>query len=132
MFGLSPMELAVVGVVAVLLFGNKLPTVARSLGKSVTDFKKGMAGLEEEFKGGGSSSSSRPKVSQYYDDERDDATAPKFEPPAAEPRRVDESAASDTESPKNCDKYQNKARHDDEPAATDTAGSQSSGADATG
>jgi sec-independent protein translocase protein TatA len=48
MFGLSPMEMLIVGVVAVLLFGNKLPSVARSLGKSVTDFKKGMAGIDEE------------------------------------------------------------------------------------
>lgn len=48
MFGLNPMELLIVGVVAVLLFGNKLPSVARSLGKSVTDFKKGMAGIEEQ------------------------------------------------------------------------------------
>jgi sec-independent protein translocase protein TatA len=81
------MEILVVGVVAVLLFGNKLPSVARSLGKSVTDFKKGMSGIEEEFRGGGSSSSSRSSsMSKYADEEREEATAPKFEPPAAEPK----------------------------------------------
>jgi sec-independent protein translocase protein TatA len=52
MFNLSPMEMIVIGVVAVLLFGNHLPKVARSLGKSLTDFKKGMAGLEEDFRNG--------------------------------------------------------------------------------
>ena len=87
MFGLNPMELLIVGVVAVLLFGNKLPQVARSLGKSVTDFKKGMSGIEEEFRSAGSSSSSRSSISKYADDEREEATAPKFEPPAAEPKQ---------------------------------------------
>jgi sec-independent protein translocase protein TatA len=86
MFGLNPMELFIVGAVAVLLFGNKLPSVARSLGKSVTDFKKGMSGLEEEFRGAGESSS-RPKVAKYPDvEDRDEPTAPKFEPPMAEPK----------------------------------------------
>lgn len=50
MFGLSPMELMIIGVVAVLLFGSRLPGVARSLGKSMTEFKKGMSGLEEDVK----------------------------------------------------------------------------------
>jgi sec-independent protein translocase protein TatA len=86
MFGLSPIEIIVVGAVAVLLFGNKLPAVARSLGKSVTDFKKGMSGLEEEFRSA-SDGTSRPKVTKYPDaDDRDEPTAPKFEPPSAEPK----------------------------------------------
>ena len=86
MFGLNPMELFIVGAVAVLLFGNKLPSVARSLGKSVTDFKKGMSGLEEEFHSAGEGSS-RPKVTKHPDiEDRDEPTAPKFEPPMAEPK----------------------------------------------
>jgi sec-independent protein translocase protein TatA len=50
MFGLSPMELMIIGVVAVLLFGSRLPGVARSLGKSMTEFKKGLTGLEEDVR----------------------------------------------------------------------------------
>lgn len=42
-------ELIVVGFVALLIFGNRLPSVMRSLGKSVTEFKKGVAGIEEEI-----------------------------------------------------------------------------------
>ncbi|HEX4144285.1 MAG TPA: twin-arginine translocase TatA/TatE family subunit [Pirellulales bacterium] len=42
MFGLGPMEVMIVGVVAVLLFGNRLPEVGRSLGKGLIEFKKGM------------------------------------------------------------------------------------------
>ena len=46
MLGLSPAHLLIFGVVAILLFGNRLPSVARSLGRSLVEFKKGMHGLE--------------------------------------------------------------------------------------
>ena len=49
MFGISPMEMLIVGVVAVILFGSRLPSVARSLGKSLTEFKKGMREFENEM-----------------------------------------------------------------------------------
>ena len=42
MLGLSPAHLLLFGVVAILLFGNRLPSVARSLGRSLVEFKKGM------------------------------------------------------------------------------------------
>ncbi len=42
-------ELVIVGFVALLIFGNRLPGVMRSLGKSVTEFKKGVAGIEEDL-----------------------------------------------------------------------------------
>lgn len=42
-------EIFVIGGVLLLFFGNRLPTVMRSLGKSVTEFKKGVAGIEEEI-----------------------------------------------------------------------------------
>ncbi len=48
MFGLGPMELAIVGVIAVLLFGKRLPEVGRSLGKSIVEFKKGMNDIKAE------------------------------------------------------------------------------------
>ncbi len=50
MFGLGPMELMIVGVVAVLLFGSRLPEVGRSLGKSLSEFKKGMSEIQSEIK----------------------------------------------------------------------------------
>lgn len=46
---LGPMEIAIVGGVMLLLFGNRLPSVARSIGKSVTEFKKGVSGIEDEI-----------------------------------------------------------------------------------
>ncbi len=48
MFGLGPMELAIVGVIAVLLFGKRLPEVGRSLGKSIVEFKKGMNDIQAD------------------------------------------------------------------------------------
>jgi TatA/E family protein of Tat protein translocase len=41
-FGSHPVELLIVVAVALLLFGNRLPDLMRSLGKSVTEFKKGV------------------------------------------------------------------------------------------
>lgn len=44
----SPTQLIIIAAIAFLLFGNRLPSVMRSLGRSVTEFKKGVAGIEEE------------------------------------------------------------------------------------
>ena len=44
MFGLGTQELMVILVVVLLLFGaQKLPELARGLGKSVSEFKKGQS-----------------------------------------------------------------------------------------
>lgn len=49
-FSPGPMELCIIAVVAVLLFGNKLPGVARSMGRSIVEFKKGIQGIEDDVK----------------------------------------------------------------------------------
>ena len=46
---LGAMELMVVAFASLLIFGNRLPSVMRSLGKSVTEFKKGVSGIEDEI-----------------------------------------------------------------------------------
>ena len=50
MFGLSPIQLLICGGVAVLLFGGRLPSVARSLGKSLTELRRGMQDMQHEFR----------------------------------------------------------------------------------
>jgi sec-independent protein translocase protein TatA len=66
------------GVIAILLFGNRLPTVARSLGRSLSEFKKGMNDLEQDFK---SSIYSEPKQRVTYNEQTEQPAGPKFEPP---------------------------------------------------
>ena len=82
--GIGPMEMMIVGIIAVLLFGKRLPEVGRSLGKGLTEFKKGVRGIEDEVHAA-SSAPTRSYSSPSSYDERDEATAPKFEPPPAEP-----------------------------------------------
>ena len=50
MFGIGTGEMVVVGLIALLLFGNKLPEVMRSLGRGVNEFKKGISGVEDEIR----------------------------------------------------------------------------------
>jgi len=47
-FSPGPMELIVIAVVILLLFGNRLPSVMRSLGRGIVEFKKGVKGVEDE------------------------------------------------------------------------------------
>jgi sec-independent protein translocase protein TatA len=48
-FGMpGPFEMFIIAVIVLLLFGNRLPSVMRSLGKGITEFKKGVKGIEEE------------------------------------------------------------------------------------
>ena len=42
-------ELWVVVIIALLLFGRRLPEVGRSLGKGITEFKKGLKGVKDEI-----------------------------------------------------------------------------------
>jgi len=44
----GPMQILILGVVVLLLFGNRLPQSMRSLGKSVNEFKKGIKEGEED------------------------------------------------------------------------------------
>lgn len=48
--GIGPTELLIVGGIALLLFGSRLPTLARSFGQSIVEFKKGMKDTEKEIK----------------------------------------------------------------------------------
>ena len=76
-------ELIIFGTIALLLFGKRLPEVARSLGKGIVEFKKGVRGIEDEVSqstyNSSSSVSSTPRPAAT--EEPSEVTAPKFEPP---------------------------------------------------
>jgi sec-independent protein translocase protein TatA len=82
------------GVLAVLLFGERLPEVARSVGKGFMEFKRHMNGIQDEIRNAidtaaappSTPSSASPYSALPQSDEsevHEEATAPKFEPPAS-------------------------------------------------
>jgi sec-independent protein translocase protein TatA len=45
----GPMEMAIIGVVALLLFGKRLPEVGRSMGRGIVEFKRGLKGIGDDI-----------------------------------------------------------------------------------
>jgi sec-independent protein translocase protein TatA len=95
MFGFGMQEVVVIGIVAILLFGKRLPEVARTWGKYYSEFRRSLADIQSQMDMS-DIYSSRPTSTSYtksssraasddYDD-YDEVTAPKFEPPPSEPR----------------------------------------------
>ncbi|KLU06278.1 putative transmembrane protein [Rhodopirellula islandica] len=90
MFGLSPFELAVIGVIAVVLFGGNLPEVARKFGSTYSQFRRSLQDVQQQFRQVQDEASrtmsmdTPPAKSTSYDDEEDEPnepSAPKFTPP---------------------------------------------------
>jgi len=46
---LGPMEMIMIAIVGLLIFGNRLPDVGRSLGKGLVEFKKGLKGVQDDI-----------------------------------------------------------------------------------
>jgi sec-independent protein translocase protein TatA len=65
------MHMLVLLVVALLLFGKRLPEVGRSLGRGISEFKKGLRDVSDEMN-------------------KDDADAPKLHPPKDEAKATRE------------------------------------------
>ncbi len=87
--GIGPQEMLIFGVIAVLLFGSRLPEVGRSLGKSLMEFKKGLQGIESELHSAVNDTGGNRTPRRYRDtDDRETPTAPKFVPPASEPTDI--------------------------------------------
>lgn len=78
-------ELLIVGIIALLLFGKRLPEVARSLGKGIVEFKKGVRGIEDEVDNATYASNNTSTPRPAAEDDPIDSAAPKFEPPQAAP-----------------------------------------------
>ncbi len=44
----GPWELALIAIIALILFGRRLPEVGKSLGKGIVEFKKGLREVQDE------------------------------------------------------------------------------------
>lgn len=91
--GIGMTEMVILGVAAVLLFGKKLPEVAKTLGGSYREFRKGIFDFQSTMNSSIDEPASKPKSSSRrtdYDD-YEAATAPKFVPPSAAPTSSDSS-----------------------------------------
>ncbi|MCH2367567.1 MAG: twin-arginine translocase TatA/TatE family subunit [Planctomycetes bacterium] len=53
-------EIIVIGIIALLLFGSRLPKVAKSMGKSIVEFKKGIKGVQDEIEDASDDAPSSP------------------------------------------------------------------------
>ena len=54
MFGMpGHLELLIIAGLALLLFGHRLPSLMRSAGRSVVEFKKGVQGIEDDIESAG-------------------------------------------------------------------------------
>jgi len=48
-FSPGPMELAIVLIIGLLLFGKRLPEIARNMGRGVVEFKRGVRNIEDDI-----------------------------------------------------------------------------------
>ncbi|MFO1064036.1 MAG: twin-arginine translocase TatA/TatE family subunit [Pirellulales bacterium] len=84
MFGLGYTEMLMFGVIALMLFGSKLPEVARNLGGTYRELRKNLNDFQREFQDWDKPDPrSTPKPAYTPETEKVEAAAPKFTPPPA-------------------------------------------------
>jgi sec-independent protein translocase protein TatA len=90
MFGLGPFEIVVIGAIAVMLYGKRLPEVGRNVGKTVGDLRRQWQDLSRELEitsHANAPTSRQPRVGRRSDDEPAGSRlveSPRFEPPSAD------------------------------------------------
>ena len=84
MFGLGPLEICVIGAIAVMIYGKRLPEVGRSVGKGIGELKRSMQSISKEVDISGAMRGDLPAAVSQKPARRDDDTAssaPRFDPP---------------------------------------------------
>ena len=90
MFGLGPVEIVLIGAIAVMLYGKRLPEVGRNVGRTVGDLRRQWQQLSRELEvaaNAGASVSRPARVERRFDDEPAGVRlveSPRFEPPPAD------------------------------------------------
>ena len=78
----NPLMLVFLGALAVMLFGERLPEVARSFGKQFMELQNGVRGIQREIENAVTSVTTvDPAPRRSEAESPEEATAPKFEPP---------------------------------------------------
>ena len=92
MFGLGPLELMVIGVIAVMLYGKQLPDVGLKVGKSLAELRRQWSTISRDLDVTGEIKSRQGqahtdtrRLSSQFDDEESAQTSPAFDPPASSP-----------------------------------------------
>ena len=84
MFGLWPVEICVIGAIAVMIYGKRLPEVGRSVGKGIGELKRSMQSITKEVDISAAMRGDLPAAVSQRPARRDDDTAsasPRFDPP---------------------------------------------------
>ena len=79
MFGMpGGVEWIIILIVALLIFGRRLPEVMKSMGKGIVEFKKGIKGIENEVEKESTSQHERNNLEDaYFSKNNDDEKAKK-------------------------------------------------------
>ena len=91
-FGLSPLSIIVIAVIAVMLFGSDLPQVARKFGSRYREFRRAINDVQQQFREIQNETTqalsideqphSKGFVEEEEAEEEQEPSAPKFTPPA--------------------------------------------------
>ena len=58
----GPLELTIIAIAALLLFGRRLPDVAKSMGRSIVEFKKGLKDVKDDIDTAGTPDDDRKEL----------------------------------------------------------------------
>lgn len=114
----SEFHLILLGIVALLLFGNRLPSVMRSLGSGISEFKKGMHDLQNQVNKGIEQGEKESHPADAQSEHSQTAEHNAQPPSSPEPAQTAEHHAQPSTSPE----HAQTAEHAPQPHASEKVG----------